>query len=315
MCQYCWEDTAVNIAEALASGKTWKPELENRAFFSSFYFQECIDLALALKQKENELKEVLSRPKREGEGALNPDGVLLCTVFCCIMEALVKYGFDSAEYRSLIDHRLTREIIENQTHSTLSLDKRFFGSKSVFQTLFNRDTFLVKEQWLEVLNHPLLVKECIDLLSAYIEWWHLGKELRTETEEEDNVFQEVFPYVFFGFVLLASQRPQHEAITQLVKTDPKSATFFGIMDLWLQRKASLIVYNSAGLTAFVPYGKAARPALIYYLVIKHKLKVSEKATLREAVLQSGRFIPDNPFRKSNELPFYLYVESEIMERI
>jgi hypothetical protein len=226
---------------------------------------------------------------------------------------LINNSFDSPQYHSLTSNKLAIEIIKNYSQPVSIFDEQLFAPESILRTLFKTNIFLVKDQWQEFLNHPHLVSDCVHLLRAYTDWWLLGQGLSDDFKKRDEVFQKAYPYIFFAFTYLAHYQPQQSVIAQLLKT-PQSPTLFGLVDLWLQRKVALEVYDTAGLAAFLPYLEAARPALIYYLIIKNKLNEREKVTLREIVLQSGIFTSDDPLRH-HHMPFYMYIESLIMERL
>jgi hypothetical protein len=87
------------------------------------------------------------------------------------------------------------------------------------------------------------------------------------------------------------------------------------MELWLQRKASLILFDWLRLTAFLPYQQPNtwhRPVLIYYLLVNNKLNEEEKVTLQEEIIRANNNqIPQNKIAG----PFWASIDAIIIEHL
>ncbi len=307
------------------SGRVCLPELEKKPAFAFFYLQECDDLLSALCTCEGALKEIILRLANDGDEPVHPLAILhlqtsLQVVFCRIIETLVRHGFDSEEYRSLISNELAMTAIESQCQRPPVLDSRLFASDSVLRSLFHHSVFFDKALWTAILSHPNLMEYCRDLLNAYTSWCHLGKGLKKDAfSEEYTVFHSIYPHVFFSFLMVSNSRPDHKSIYtiyKLLRLDPQ----LGLdMALWLQRKASLKLHELLGLTAFFPYG-TIRPVLVYYLLVNNKLNEQEKQTLRGIISQSSNLQRQQEISRTGKeyvekMPFNMRTELLIMEHL
>ncbi len=312
MCGFCVEGTAIELAKALTLGKAWPPELEQLAMFDVLYMEESPDVSSAFLRIEHQLKEIITRWETENSNAKLWKNSHLRIAFCCIVETLVKKGFESKEYQNLITIPCVPEIIKSWCQIEHDFDERFFTPDSLLRNIFQRDFFFDREHCSKVLSNPTLLKDCIALLTVYVDWWHSEQE---NFVDDLDLAQTMFPFVFLSLIMIQVHYPTHKVIAQMVSETPGHfGGSFDTFEMWLQRKAALMLYDTVGLSAFLPYGNRVRPPLVYYLVVKNKLNSEAKQNLREAVLQSGRYKPERDFpRKARDVN--LCTELFIMEHL
>ena len=328
MCGFCSEGTAIELASDLASGKVWAPELENMMTIA--YLQESEIVFPAIERVEEQFKNAVAELNTKGIQSLAQlkaaDGMVpleswfervgLRVAFCRIVELLVKKGFDSDEYQNLITIPFVAEVITTLCQFTPPFNERFFAPDSSIRDVFQRDLFFFDKAFSDkTLKRSDFIADCVKLLTTYVEQWHSKGE---DWEEDFESVQVAFPYIFLSFIVVESHYPDSGVFAQMVKNTPGHfGASFETLEMWLQRKAALRLYETMGLSAFLPESEdeeKSRPPLIYYLLVKQKLNSVAKQTLRDFILQSGKYDPDEDwsFAKERRL-IYRAPQSFIME--
>ncbi|MFZ6028179.1 MAG: hypothetical protein ACOYYS_10740 [Chloroflexota bacterium] len=77
--------------------------------------------------------------------------------------------------------------------------------------------------------------------------------------------------------------PGEDEAVRLVQKEAKAGRLFEGLGLWLQRRAAIKLHEHMGLAPFLPYNRAARSVLAYYLLVKGCLSIKEKHRLKDAV--------------------------------
>lgn len=239
MCGYCTEIQPIQVI----TKQTEASLLKGRALPAIYYLQECDDVNFALSETEQLILDSI--------------------------DVAENHGFESENYQALLRQDVVSSVIGYQTNQSFPDDERLFHSDSALANLTRREVFLVKDKWDAFATNSALLPACTSLLNAYVEWWH---KYNTKEADELDLFQAVYPYVFFSPVLLTKYAPRNGVIQRLVTTNPAAPLFEGL-ELWLQRKASLVLHETLGLNAFLPYNRfvlvdKVRPALIYYLLVR-----------------------------------------------
>jgi hypothetical protein len=331
MCGFCSEGTAIELASALASGKVWTPELENMMTFEIAYLQESENVFPAFERAEEQFKNAMAELNAKGIQSLAQlkaaDGMVpldswfelvgLRVAFCRIVELLVKKGFDSDEYQNLITIPFVAEVITTLCQFTPPppFNERLFAPDSSLREVFQRDFFRDKAFRNKTLNSSDFRADCVKLLTTYVEQWHSKRE---DWEDDFESVQVAFPYIFLSFIVVETHYPDSGVFAQMVKNTPGHfGASFETLEMWLQRKAALRLYETMGLSAFLSESfneEKSRPALIYYLLVKQKLNSVAKQTLLNLILQSGKYDPDEDwsFAKKRRL-IYMAPQSFIME--
>jgi len=284
MCGWCTEGRAVELAKALTLGKPWPLEAENTNILDALYAQESSDTLSVIQRMDSTLNKSIVQVKAKGFDILRwQELVDLRVVFCRIIDTLVNNGFNSDKYTQLIEMPLVSDVIEIVCQLPIIFDERLFRPSSLLRELFQTEFFLTSHQR---LSNEKFREDCIALLQAYVSWWCDAEGM---DELEWGLFLTIYPYILLSYVVVEKFYPTHKLINHLVKKDP----YFGLtpdnFDGWLQRRAALRLFDTSGLSAFLPYNDKVRPQLLYYLVVKNKLDSEQKETLREAVLQSGEY--------------------------
>jgi hypothetical protein len=312
MCEYCIEGLAIEIARKLASGENpvLEPSLRNWISVRCF-LQECDELLPAILEYESTLDEAFSRLAGYPPGskvtivfANSGDEILmdapqntefrfaavhalLQTVFCRIVEEIVKRGFESEICHNLLSNSLVQRIIEHQSQIETVFDNRLFTPQSSLRHVLWDDVFLDKRFWNETINESDFLQDCRNLVKNYVYWCHLEKNLNKEViREECDILSSMYPHLFFAFLIATRHQTSsayRDTLYKLVRIDPNLGPF-GML-LWLQCKTALALHELLGLAVFLPY-KIIRPVLVYYLLVKNKLSASEKETLRDILSNS-----------------------------
>ena len=112
--------------------------------------------------------------------------------------------------------------------------------------------------------------------------------------EEKGAFQIIFRALWFSLNLLGRSPASRNILQEIVTTWPAGVPFFDAHDLWLQRRAALLLYDNAGLKPFLE--KGCRASLLYYLDLKRGLSTQQYQMIKSAVTRlSGRAFHDDQF--------------------
>ena len=318
MCGYCIESKNLEITKALASGKGCLSELEKFWSFDLFYLQENHDAFSAFMRLEPKLSKIVAQLKTENIDALDDfDFAYFSVAFCRILEVLVKNGFESKEYQKLIAIPFVLDLIKTQCQLKPVFDEQLLPSDSSLLGIFQDESLLSKEYQNKILNDAKFISDCVILLKAYLNSCSYKKGLENKNidpEETYKIFLSTYPYVFFSFLAIDAYYPEHDLINSLICKEPYHGVGPDNYDAWLQHKAVLKLYDTSGIAAFLPYGNGIRPQLIYYLLAKNKLDEKSKQALKESVLQSGKYDPNEDWYFAKK-QIYFAPESWIMKEL
>lgn len=309
MCGLCVEGTALALAKAFTDGQAWDPDLEVLMFFDILFAQESQSASLACSRLEPRLQLILSRINQQGVASLEwLDRACLSMVFCRAIDVLVKNGYASEAYQSLLAVPTVFRVLQVVCQSTTVFNERLFVPTSSLQEFLQAGFCFSQLACDNTLNNAGFQAECIAFLSKYIDWWHHGQGMGTKAldgggdsaSDEYAIFEVIYPYVFLSFVVVQTYFPQHDLIGRLVHKAPYFGATPENLDVWLQRQAALRLFDTSGIAAFLPYGAEPRPALIYYLLVKNKLTQTEKQVLRESILSSGEYHPERDWSSAKK---------------
>ncbi|MBA3532282.1 MAG: hypothetical protein H0T73_10210 [Ardenticatenales bacterium] len=311
MCGYCTERIPIEIAEYQALGKLEElQEREDRRYtdpMSSYCLQEYVGPAKFFQDHEEYLwEDTKFYNEYFDEFVTMPDRTI---IFCRIIEIFIREGFQSEVYQYLLRNKALLPFVEYECKRN-PVCGNLIAPGSALMGLFKAEQFFIEGVWEEITQLPTLVDSCIELLRAYADQHHLKPDFSGQPLES-SVFSEILPYVFFSMMVVAKYNPQHDSVLGLIRTNPPPP-LFDALDLWLQRRAALLIHEGTGLEPFLPFGKAARPVLLYYLLITHRLTADEREILKEAILEDEDRIPDDRLPQ-NRSPFYMYMHSIILD--
>jgi hypothetical protein len=177
--------------------------------------------------------------------------------------------------------------------------KRLGASRLVL--LYEKETFTTSEGAKRLQVIAPLKEDALGLLRFYIRWWLKGKGLekndlpqKLEEEgildpvedvksDEKTAFQTIFRALWFSLNFLGQFPASRNILREIVTNNPAGIPCFDAHDLWLQRRAALLLYDNAGLAPFLE--KGCRSSLLYYLDLKRGLSTKELQEIRTAVAQ------------------------------
>ena len=279
MCGICQEETAIKMAQAITLREPLDEKCLSRANRDGFYFQECENICDAILKRKIKLGKLLENNSKDEWSEYN-NNLPLQVIFCRLMELLTLKGFQSIEYQKLISEPLIIDIIKRQTEQVIPPDcEGLFNHIPILKLVISESVFLDQKRWNEICYHTDLQKHCLDFLEIYLNW--------RKSHKNTGYFHIIFPYAYFSFLIISQSEPEHEVIKQLVQKQSPFGLLPGALELWFQRKATLTVFNTSGLSTFLPHLKTIRPLLLYYLVVKNKLNKKEKCELRKELIKSG----------------------------
>ncbi|MGC8491926.1 MAG: hypothetical protein ACP5SH_09335 [Syntrophobacteraceae bacterium] len=314
MCGVCTERFAYEIAEKQSEGAI--VEFESTIPFQ--YFQEIgdigagLDVAVQYAEKEfqeeesanpNELGYYIFSPGEKGKIVHTrpkltiSDFVPRHIVFCRLLDVLVDHGFESKTFQRLIANPYISDIIDHECNSCFGQEVESIGTPfSDFMSLYDQDTFRDKKKWNAFIEKDSLEK-CGNVLSFYIDWWLFGRGLKKEPVEQNGIvdvlnqinqtefykFDLIFRVFYFSLLITAQSSSKMQLHLTMVLTNPFYPPYFDALDLWLQRKAALSLYQIHGVQNFLPYDSRIRPLLIFYLAVKGGMPAHERRKLAKSM--------------------------------
>ncbi len=291
MCGYCSEKIVFEIADAERLKKDFSFPLTD-SFYAHFYLQATDDPLQALEKivESNILQKVIPAEM------IPPD-----TILCRALEILFKHGFDSTVYQGLLNNHHYRHAIATACSSKNRSELKSVSSRFAIEhlaILYDNHTYLTREGAFDLRTLAPLKKECHDLLRYYIHWWLEGEGLAEEdaggfSPEDQTSFSIIFRAVWFSLLLLGRYQAATPILLKMLTTNPAKIPFFDEMDLWVQRQASLMLYDLQGLTSLVDKLGNIRGSLIYFIDLKRGLPDAHKHQLLECVKRLPRSDADD----------------------
>jgi hypothetical protein len=190
------------------------------------------------------------------------------TVVCRGIEILLTEGFNSAKYQEMLSHECYRWAIKQ--NCTPDRRNRFLNLNfsDPFAELYREETFL-KDQWRNIFkDSEEFYRKSSQLLEFFIDWWFLGRDLKTNPvdfkgtfcnlnprhEESLRLFHLIFPAVFLSVFHLSGKK-NNALIWKMLASNPCYVSDFEVMDLWLIRKAVEITVSRLGVEEIFQYLK------------------------------------------------------------
>lgn len=233
------------------------------------------------------------------------------TLLCKGIEVLLTQCFDSTEFQKLLRNDYFKNCLANACSHTerekFSVLARRFGWQG-FELLYDQQTFMVRERAEKLLDAEFLRDESHGLLRHYIRWWLQGKGLQKNdllkrmeetgtmdpiedvTKDEHQTFQIIFPALWLSLFMLAKVPASQQTLLDIISHSTAGVPLFNAHDLWLQRRAALLLYDLEGLGPFLE--KGCRGTLLYYLDLKRGLSANQLTVIAEAL----RSLPEGAFR-------------------
>ena len=272
MCGYCYEGIMLYVVE---SGQRYTKGYR----FS--YLQETDDLKTEIEQLED--------PN-------NPES-LIDLAFCRLYDHYFAHGFDV---------ELFNILLAKFGHGAVQayLTRRQACSSEIFKAELSNINLLNDEAcWNQfVADKETILKNALDLLSLYYDWWLLGNGKEKNDPEEriedtgimdhiDNTtlaewkkFDALYPAISFALSYIINNHSDSEIIQRIALTNLEDAPDTWGKDLWLQRKAMIACVKRHGLAFIVENLNQIRYELIYYVLLKTETNPIELNTLKEAIL-------------------------------
>lgn len=275
MCGYCTESYVFRILE---QQKAQCNVQCNEPFECEFFLQEEENLHVAL----NAITSQVCQPQIP----LDLDFSSL-TLLCRGLELLLRQGFDSPSYQKLLGNHHFRVALKKvctpkpqKKFNRLSSEKGF-GSLCL---LYERATYTNGAMAKRLQVCVDRKSEAGSLLQYYIRWWLFGRGLKKDwryktiaviSKDSRHDFDDIFLAVWYSVVLLGTEPEGKQFLRQIVATNPDTPEFIAY-DLWLQRKAMLLLFDREGLSGLGNEFWPARTSLLYYLDLKRGLTSKQK---------------------------------------
>ena len=294
MCGFC---TEVFAFEFLERERLEKPFLFQGWPASEFVFQETKDPSYAMER-------FAASVRRKKQDLINelPDETLLCRA----IDLLLEKGFDSEAYQQLSRKKIFKMLLnktcpgEINTKDVTTMGRFTFNQ---LNRLYDSEIWTSKEAVTELLESVKIKKETLTALRYYIDWWLKGKGLKKNdlkkrmdetgildpiediSKNEQEVFRAIFRAVWFSVNFLRHSQESEKMLGEIVRNGPAGVPHFDAKDLWLQRRAALILFDISGLKPFLEQG--CRASLLYYLHLKKGLSQEDFYSLSQALDRLG----------------------------
>lgn len=266
MCGYCTESFALR---AMQHDQEIIALSRDKPMFATMAFQEAVDLPSGLLEI--------------GDTCINNPSVAL-TILCRAIELLSTAGFDSEAYQRLIEipnfKAAIRSACEYIPKTDTSSDLPEQLQPDHYQWLREISTYLEANCFRE-LSENASPQRCLENVLNYSAWW----VDRAPTANDHRLLWQIFPMLWFS-LLRSSKADDIEPAVWLVAIRARgSEPDFDALDLWLQRRAALVIYERRGIDPFVREIKLVRAELIGYLILTGRLSEIERQTLSDRIRQ------------------------------
>lgn len=292
MCGYCTEQIALNALNV--SNISDAPTATSSLLDWGLYLEEIRDLPSALLQLPM-------------QSAVKP--YIASVIMCRAIETFAVYGFESDVYQELLQqpkftYAISVACAEGKRSMLSDLDIHF--NTSSFVWLAEEDTYL-KQGSFEQQNNGSIDQSCISLLSYYIGWWLEGgsvplndiiqifedtgiaDSIDTISETNRSLLERRFAILWFALLRVACLPDCAQIVWAIITRSPSGTPNFNGLDLWLQRRATLAVYDRQGLAPFLSKFQLVRPELFQFLAAARTIKTEEKNAFMEQVAISGEY--------------------------
>lgn len=273
MCGYCTEKILFSILERQRASCIGRLD---SVFECEYFLQEEENFHVAV----NAIAAEIGLPK------ISPNpGSSALTFLCRGLELLLRQGFDSPSYQKLLGNHHFRlalkEVCTSKSRKKfdgLSSEKGFSSLILLYEQATYTDGAMAKRLQVSVDRKA----EAKALLQHYIRWWLLGHGLQKDKQHESTIsifshraFYSLFLAVWYSVVLLGPEPEGKPFLCQIAATNPSNADFIAY-DLWLQRKAMLLLFDREWLSGLGKGFWPGRASLLYYLDLKRGLTSKQK---------------------------------------
>ncbi len=192
-------------------------------------------------------------------------------ILCRALETLVESGFRSAIYQELLQHPMFSVAILTacsafQELAADSVETRLKPNE--FAWIFEKDIYLVLGSF-EQYSDKVSEQTCINLLNEYIAWWledgnvpHQDLNQRMEDfgimdpiedipASERSLLEIRFPALLYSLTKASVTPDGKSVLWTIVTKSPSGVPFFDGLDLWLQRRATQLIFDRHGLAPFL----------------------------------------------------------------
>ncbi len=286
MCGYCIEyNTFVNIASAPSA---MFPYDNPQYIWAIGYLQECPDILPALAATPMDVATA---------------GLLPTVLACRGLEVLMRQGFTSAMYQSLLKTPAYVAAIETFTAEAgqkkhLPDDARFDISAASWM----EDTRTYSEAgYLDAQLRQWSLRDAQSLLRQYVDFHLNGVGLhRNDLDErfrqtgvqdpiddicaEDrHAFAAYFPAFWTALQWLGRHPESTSDLWEVLSKDPIGVPDFEGLELWFQRRAALLTYEQFGIAPFMKDLTLVRADLFQYINLMHPVSGEDQTSLLNAL--------------------------------
>jgi len=286
MCGYCTEEIALTVLKGEVSGTLQMKELESN-LHRYFYLREAPDFLPVLDR----LKRSLAH-KRLPFFPEIPQHVLLCRG----LEILLQHGYSSPVYQRLLKQNLYRETVaalcnkeqrDDFESTTVGFNVDYLG------VLYEPETFFWGERSKDLRTLATVLPACRNMLKHYVSWWLDGNDLKIEdkcgvADEEQKRFSLLFRTFYFSILMVGSCSAGKKMLGAIVEKSPAATPLFEGDDLWLQRVATLKLYELEGFDTFLKHLTTTRATNYYFLDVVRDFTFEQKQIL----LDEARHYPE-----------------------
>lgn len=268
MCGYCTESFALRVMqldqEILALSR-------DKPMFATVAFQELLDLPSGLLEIS--------------DTCINSPSVAL-SILCRAIELLVTKGFDSEGYQRLICIPAFTAAIRaacanpSPPDTSASTDLRERFPVDDYRWLYAEETYFEAHQFQNQSNQ-LAPSQSDAVLLRYFSWWLEGDYVAGDTHQ----LRQIYPMVWFSLLWSAKTGEIDQTAWSIVMKAKNIEPDFDALDLWLQRRAVISVYQQDGIAPFILEIERLRPELIAYLILGVRLSQPERQLLSDRIRQ------------------------------
>lgn len=277
MCGYCTEQLVFKMLEAESRTKMEQMDVNGGC---THYLQAAPDLVTAMRR----IRRAASKEKVVALQAIDDEAVI-----CRACDLLLSEGFDAPAYQFLLKDRLFRHALARGcvTGPTPLGSLNLCWERKHLDALFRSDTFTTRDGAIELSRIALFKNECQAVVKWYIGWWLNGGWVRRRgimvVPAEYDLLRSVFRVIFFSLVFLGRFPAAKPILWKIVSTPAECVPYFDGLELWLQRRAALCLYDLFGLDPFLQDLLPVRASLLYYINLQRKLSPRQKDEILQRV--------------------------------
>lgn len=212
------------------------------------------------------------------------------------LEILLEKGFDSLDYQALLKKAAYRDAIA--ALCSPEARKEFAGATQGLNIdrmgmLCDTETYFCKN----MLKPAEIAAECKILLEHYVSWWLQGEGLGKNdllammeetgimdpindvTDADRTRFALLCRAIYFSILVIGRTAGGKQLLLAIAQKGPVGISSFDGDDLWLQRVATLRLYDLEGFEPFLGYLTSIRASNYYFLDIVRNFTVQQKMRL------------------------------------